>query len=346
MTKITRLAAVAALALGIGAFAAPSFAQIGGPVTGTPTNPITSPASADELELMNALNGGRIAGRSSIPDAQAATLIQPEGRDWRAFHNTTLTWVSGIAVLGMLAILAMFYLSKGRIRIEAGPAGRTIKRFGLFERTAHWMTASSFIVLGLSGLNLTFGRFLLLPLVGPEAFTEISMLGKIAHNYLSFPFTLGVVLLFLVWVKDNIPNAVDVAWFKAGGGLLGKSHGHPASGRFNGGQKMVFWVTVIGGSLVAASGYILIFPFTVTDIAGMQLAHIVHGVLSVLMVAAMLAHIYIGSLGMEGAFDAMGSGEVDLNWAKEHHSLWVEEEMTKARDTIAGPPGAKAAGAD
>ena len=151
-------------------------------------------------------------------------------------------------------------------------------------------------------------------------------------------------LMFLVWVKDNIPNAKDIAWFKAGGGLVGG--GHPPAGRFNGGQKMVFWITVIGGSAVAISGYILIFPFWVTDIAGMQLAHIVHGVISVLMIAAMIGHIYIGSVGMEGAFDAMGSGEVDLNWAKEHHSLWVEEEMAKARTTIAGPAGAKAAGAD
>lgn len=341
MNRITRFLAAAALALSL---ATPAMAQLGGPVTGTPTNPITTPGSADELELMKALNGGRIAGRGSIPDAQSQVLIQPEGREWRDFHNRTLTWVGGIAVLGMLAILVIFYMSKGRIPIGAGPAGRTIKRFNGFERAAHWMTASSFVVLGLSGLNLTFGRFLLLPIIGPEAFTAVSLWGKIAHNYLAFPFTLGIVLLFLVWVKDNIPNARDIAWFKAGGGLIG--HGHPEAARFNGGQKMVFWITVLGGALVSISGYVLIFPFVMTDIAGMQLAHIVHGVLSVLMVAAMIAHIYIGSVGMEGAFDAMGSGEVDLNWAKEHHSLWVEQEMAKARDTIGGPAGAKAAGAD
>jgi formate dehydrogenase subunit gamma len=341
MNRITRFLAAVALALSL---ATPAMAQLGGPVTGTPTNPITTPGSADELELMKALNGGRIAGRGSIPDATSEVLIQPEGREWRDFHNKTLTWVGGIAVLGMLAILVIFYMSKGRIAIEAGPAGRTIKRFNGFERAAHWMTASSFVVLGLSGLNLTFGRFLLLPIIGPEAFTAVSLWGKIAHNYLAFPFTLGIVLLFLVWVKDNIPNARDIAWFKAGGGLLG--HGHPEAARFNGGQKMVFWITVLGGALVSISGYVLIFPFVMTDIAGMQLAHIVHGVLSVLMVAAMIAHIYIGSVGMEGAFDAMGSGEVDLNWAKEHHSLWVEQEMAKARDTIGGPAGAKAAGAD
>ena len=340
---IARILPALALALGL-ALAAPALAQLGGPVSGTPTNPVAATATADELELQKALTGGRIAGRGSIPDTQSASLIQPAGRDWRAFHNVTLTWVGGIAVLGMLGVIVMFYAGKGRIRIDAGRSGRTIERFNLLERTAHWMTAISFIVLALTGLNLTFGRWTILPVLGPEAFATATLWGKYAHNYLSFPFTLGVVLMFLVWVKDNIPNRVDVAWFKAGGGLLGG--GHPEAGRFNGGQKMVFWITVIGGALVAVSGYVLIFPFWATDIAGQQLAHIVHGVISVLMIAAMIGHIYIGSLGMEGAFDAMGSGQVDLNWAKEHHSLWVQDEMAKARQTVAGTAGVRAAGAD
>ncbi|MBU8538564.1 formate dehydrogenase subunit gamma [Falsiroseomonas tokyonensis] len=300
--------------------------------------------SAEELELQAALRGERISGRITIPDRQAGNLIQPEGRDWRDFHNRTLTWVGGVAVLGMLAILALFFLVKGRLEVEAGPAGRTIQRFNLFERVAHWMTASSFVVLGLSGLNLTFGRFLLLPLIGPEAFTAVSLWGKIAHNYLAFPFTLGIVLLFLIWVRDNIPNKLDIAWLKAGGGFVG--HAHPDAHRFNAGQKAVFWITVLGGTLVAVSGYVLIFPFAVTDIAGQQLAHTVHGILSVLMVAVMLGHIYIGSLGMKGAFDAMGSGEVDLNWAREHHNLWVEEELSKARTTVTGPNAPRPLGAD
>jgi formate dehydrogenase subunit gamma len=81
---------------------------------------------------------------------------------------------------------------------------------------------------------------------------------------------------------------------------------------------------------VAATGYQLMFPFYLTDIEGMQLTHVVHSVVSVLFVAVMLAHIYIGTIGMEGAFEAMGSGTVDLNWAREHHSLWLEEENARA----------------
>jgi formate dehydrogenase subunit gamma len=341
MIMIARILPALALALGLG-FATPAPAQIGGPVTGIPTNPAPAGLSAEELELQKALQGGRIGGRISIPDAQASSLVQPAGRDWREFHNRTLTWIGGIAVLGMLAIIGMFYATRGRIAIDAGRSGRTIQRFNLLERSAHWMTAGSFVVLALTGLNLTFGRWLILPIIGPEAFATVTLWGKYAHNYLSFPFTLGVVLLFLLWVKDNIPNGRDVGWLKAAGGLFG--HAHPPAERFNAGQKMVFWITVLGGAAVAMSGYVLIFPFWATDIAGQQLAHIVHGVISVLMIGAMLGHIYIGSVGMEGAFDAMGSGQVDLNWAKEHHSLWVEDEMRKARETIA--PGARVAGAD
>ncbi len=299
--------------------------------------------SAEEMELQRTLQGGRIEGRITIPDRQAASLIQPEGRDWRVFHNRTLAWTGAIGVLGMLGVLTLFYLVRGRIRLTQGWSGRTIQRFNLLERVNHWMVATCFIILALSGLNLTFGRYLLLPLFGPETFTAIAQYGKTSHNYLAFPFTLGLVVMLLLWLRDNIPNRLDWAWIKAGGGFVKDSH--PAAARFNAGQKVVFWITVLGGGLVAASGYLLIFPFTVTDIAGQQWAHIVHGLLSVVMMASILGHIYVGSLGMEGAFDAMGTGQVDYNWAKEHHSLWVEQEVAKAHDTVA-PADAKAAGAD
>jgi formate dehydrogenase subunit gamma len=328
--KLRILGLLAALLIGA---AAPAIAQ---------TAP-RAPSMAEEMEVQALLRGTHIQGRISIPDEKAATLIQPEGREWRAFHNVTLAWVGGIAVLGMLAILTVFRLSKGRIPIEGGRSGRTLLRFNVLERGNHWMVASCFIILGLSGLNLTFGRHILLPIVGPEAFTAISQWGKYAHNFLAFPFTLGLVVMLLIWVKDNIPNARDIAWFKAGGGLIGNEH--PQAGRFNGGQKMVFWITVLGGAVVAVSGYLLVFPFFFTGMEGMQLSHIIHSLLSVLMIAAMLAHIYIGSVGMDGAFDAMGTGQVDLNWAKQHHGLWAQEELAKGR-TAVQPPGAKASGAD
>ena len=287
-------------------------------------NPTAS--SVQEQQLLQQLR--QVDGRVTIPDQRSATLIQPAGREWRQFHQVTLRWIGAIAIIGMLALLVGFYLWRGMVRIEEGRSGRTLVRFNGFERFVHWMTASCFIVLALSGLNITFGRVLLLPLIGPEAFTAFSQWAKYAHNYLSFPFTLGVLLILLMWLAGNIPNRVDVEWFKRGGGIVGNDH--PPAYRFNGGQKMIYWIVVIGGAAVAISGYILMFPFYGTTVVGMQVAQIIHAVVAMLFIAAMLGHIYIGTAGMEGAFEAMGTGEVDVNWARQHHRLWLEQEQAQA----------------
>jgi formate dehydrogenase subunit gamma len=167
-----------------------------------------------------------------------------------------------------------------------------------------------------------------MPLIGPDAFSAWSQWAKYAHNYLSFPFTLGVVLIFLMWIAWNMPTKVDWVWLKEGGGIVG--HRHPSAYRFNAGQKAIYWWVVIAGAAIAVSGYVLMFPFYGTNISNMQWAQIVHGVSGVLFVAVMLAHIYIGTIGMEGAFEGMWDGTVDLNWAKEHHDLWLEHEGGKA----------------
>jgi formate dehydrogenase subunit gamma len=319
---------VAALALLVlAAAAAPALAQQAGSV-----DPAKSAVS--EQELLQQFR--TIQGRSRIPDVKSYTLEQPAGRDWRQFREVTLRWIGGVAILGMLALLVLFYLSRGMVRIAAGRSGKTIVRFNAFERFVHWMTAVCFIILAISGLNITFGRPLLLPLMSPEAFTAWSEWAKYAHNYLSFPFTLGVILIFLMWIAGNIPNRVDLEWLRRGGGLFAGDH--PPAQRFNAGQKMIYWIVVLGGGAAAASGYLLMFPFYGTTVETMQQAQIVHSIVAMLFIAAMLAHIYIGTIGMEGAFEAMGEGEVDLNWAKEHHSLWLAEAGERERTA---PPRAQ-----
>jgi formate dehydrogenase subunit gamma len=309
------------------------------PVSAQQVNPRAS--SVHERQLLQELD--RIQGRISIPDQRASVLEQPAGREWREFRNVTLRWVGGISILGMLALLVIFYLARGMVRLESGRSGRTIVRFNAFERFVHWMTATCFIILAITGLNITFGRPLLLPLMGYQAFAEMSQWGKYAHNYLSFPFTIGVVLIFLMWIAGNIPNKVDVEWLKRGGGIVG--HDHPPAYRFNAGQKAIYWIVVIGGGLVAASGYVLMFPFYTTGIAGMQMAQMVHAIVAVLFIAVMLAHIYIGTIGMEGAFEAMGSGDVDVNWAREHHNLWLDEQMARTGPNDTQPQPRHAASA-
>jgi formate dehydrogenase subunit gamma len=298
------------------AIAAPLSAQ-------QPTSVNPSGAAVNEEKLFQQMR--QLDGRITIPNRTASVLEQPAGRDWRTFHQETLRWTGGIAIIGMFLLLVIFYSIRGTIKMSKGRSGRTITRFNGFERFTHWLTASTFIILALSGLNITFGKALLLPVMGPEAFAALSQWGKYFHNYLSFAFAIGLILTFLIWIKDNIPGGVDMEWIRRGGGIVG--HDHPTAPRFNAGQKIIYWLVVFGGAAIAISGYYLMFPFYGAGIEGMQLAAVIHSVVAVLLIAVMLAHIYIGTLGMEGAFEAMGTGEVDLNWAKEHHSIWVDEAM-------------------
>src|SRR3984957_9100846 len=271
----------------------------------------------------------RIEGRIDIPDRKAAVLIQPAGRTWDYFHEVLLHWGGAIVILGTVALLALAYFIVGRIRIAGGRSGQKILRFKAFERFSHWLTAVSFVILGLTGLNITFGKLVLLPVVGPDAFSEISEAAKYLHNFTSFAFMAGLVLIIVIFFKDNLPEKVDLDWLRQGGGFI--KNRHAPAGRFNLGEKLVYWLSLMAGIVVSLSGVLLLFPFYGTDIADMQLAQGAHAVVAVLFVALILAHIYIGTLGMEGAFEAMGQGDVDLNWAKEHHDLWLARQLEKER---------------
>ncbi|MDB5639438.1 MAG: formate dehydrogenase [Bradyrhizobium sp.] len=277
----------------------------------------------DEQTLLK--QAPRVEGRIIIPDSKAAVLIQPAGRTWDYFHEVLLHRGGAVVILGTLALLALAYVIVGKIRIAEGRSGQKILRFKAFERFSHWLTAVSFVVLGLTGLNITFGKILLLPLIGPDAFADVSQAAKYVHDFTSFAFMAGLLLIVVIFFRDNLFEKVDLEWIKQGGGFI--KNKHAPSGRFNLGEKLVYWLSLAAGIAVSLSGLLLLFPFFGTDIAGMQLAQVVHAVVAVLFVALILAHIYIGTLGMEGAFEAMGTGEVDLNWAKEHHDLWLAQQL-------------------
>ena len=289
------------------------------------------------------------AGSTQMKDELAAVMIQSEGDNWRAFRNGPLSNVGAYAVLGIIGLLVIFYFIRGKIRIDAGPSGDTILRFGTIDRFAHWLMAGSFVILAITGLNLLYGQYVLMPIIGKEAFASFTTVGKYAHNYLAFAFMAGLALSFVLWVRHNIPSRVDLEWLKAGGGIFKKGV-HPPARKFNAGQKIIFWAVMIGGLSVSMSGIALMFPFTttmfadtfsllnvlgfnlptdVTALREQQLNQLWHGIVSIALMTMIIAHIYIGSVGMEGAIDAMNSGHVDRNWAKEHHNLWVEEEDQK-----------------
>jgi formate dehydrogenase subunit gamma len=328
---------VAAFAVALALFVvAPAGAQ-------QPSSVNPTASSVKEQQLLEALKAGTpgtgttLHGRITIPDSRAANLIQPQGQAWRSVHQGLMHWIGTIAILGMLAVLVIFYLVRGRIKLDKGFSGILLQRFTSFERAVHWLVAGCFVILGLSGINVTFGKYLLLPLIGPEAFATFSQWAKYAHNYLAWPFMLGLVFMFLNWVGQNIPSRIDFEWLRRGGGIIG--HDHPPARKFNAGQKGIFWAVILGGASLSVSGIYLIYPPLAGGVLGGQFWNIVHGVVGVLLIAVILAHIYIGTLGMEGAVSAMTTGEVDLNWAKEHHSLWVEEEKAKgsARPPVIQP---------
>lgn len=349
IVMMTSLLMIAAFAL----MQAPAFGQQdqtpqSGPIGGNV--PGDSRGIASDSDLWRALKSGE-TGTVSDRNPAAAPSIQTRGMDWLRFRSENFATYSAWGIVGMIALLALFFAVRGRIRIgHGGPSGEKISRFKFVERLGHWLLASSFIILALTGLNLVFGREVIIPLLGKEAFATLTVYGKLAHNYIAFPFMVSLVWVAITWIWYNIPHPRDLVWFARGGGILGG--GHPPAKKFNAGQKIIFWLVILGGVSLSLSGWTLLFPFTThhfadtfqainsvfgtglpttfTIIEEQQLAVSWHGIVSVFMICVVIAHIYIGSVGMEGAFAAMSTGEVDRTWAKEHHSLWVEEEDAKS----------------
>ena len=294
----------------------------------------------------------------SIPDKRAAILVQDGGMEWLEWRSKggPLQVYGGYTLLAIFGILALFFLIRGKVRIGAGRSEQTIERFKTIERFAHWVLAGSFILLALTGLNLLYGKDWIMPVLGKEAFATITNAGKWVHNNVAWAFMLSIILVFVLWVRHNLPSLLDLKWFAMGGGLVGNAH--PPARKFNAGQKIIFWSVIVLGTSISLSGISLLFPYeapmfaktfevlnsigagplimgapletNLTDMQEMQYAQIWHTIVAFAMIFIILAHIYIGSVGMEGAFDAMGTGHVDMNWAREHHGLWVEEEMSKS----------------
>lgn len=312
--------ALAALALSAGIASAQST---------DPVNPTA--VSVQEDKLLEALKPGEaLSGRITIPADSAADLVKPGNKDWLWYNLNVFDWLIIAGVVVTLLAVAIFYFRVGRLSMEKGRSGRTITRFSLIERVMHWTMATSFIVLALSGLNVAIGRYVVLPLLGENAFGTLTYWGKLAHNYLAWPFMLCVALTFVMWIRHNIPSKLDIAWLKAGGGLL-KNGAHPPAKKFNAGQKIVYWAVVIGGTALILSGLALMFPAFTQGAYQWQLAQSLHAIFAAGMIAMVIGHIYIATAGSEGALEAMTSGEVDVNWAEQHHSLWLKDEMAKGR---------------
>jgi formate dehydrogenase subunit gamma len=292
-----------------------------------PTNQPTDNTAALLQKLDVTSMPPRTQGFVHIQDQKAGVLIQPDGRIFRDVHSIDQFWIDAAFIIVAVLAMAAMYLLAGSMHYHPDERGRTLLRFSAFERFIHWLVASCFIILGLTGLNLVFGRRLLQPWMGDNAFAEMTHLGKLAHNFLAFPFMAGLIVLTLQWLRHNIPDRTDITWIKMGGGMFGGPH--PTAKKFNAGQKMIYWLAVFGGGALALTGIALLVPFTYTNILGMQLIQVSHSLIAAAMIAVIIGHIYLGTIGIRGSFAAMATGRVDLNWAREHHWLWVHEEVHK-----------------
>lgn len=265
------------------------------------------------------------------------TLINNSGQNWRQLREGPIHNIGGwFLVLVPLALLA-FFLIKGRQPIEGGRAGVTVPRWSLFDRTLHWFTAISFIVLAITGLSLLFGRTVLIPLFGHTGNAAWSVIAMNVHNYVGPVFSIGVVLMLVKWAVHNIPRRHDLEWFRKGGGIVGREH--PPAGFMNGGEKVWFWGGIFFlGLIVIISGFVLNFPQFGQARSTMSTAHLFHAIAAIAWIGFAMGHVYIGTAGTEGALEGMTRGEVDVNWARQHHDLWLEELEREGR--VAGAPNA------
>lgn len=275
---------------------------------------------------------------SSLPGQEMGVLIQPKaqfpgqarpttaGQAWREYRNGPLTQIGGWLLVAAVAGVIAVYLIFGPMRLQGQRSGRLIERFTVLERTAHWTTAISFVVLAVSGLTMLFGKYVLLPVFGHALFGWLSYLLKTLHNFVGPLFAVSLTVTFILFVKDNFPRAGDLKWLLTMGGMFGGKHAH--AGRFNAGEKLWFWggVTVLG-LIVSASGFVLdyLVPGIASTRSNMQIANVVHVIGAVLIIAASIGHIYMGTLGQEGAYQAMRTGYVDDTWAQQHHDLWYAD---------------------
>ena len=261
---------------------------------------------------------------ASVAGRETNVLIQDSGRDWRVLRNGPLTFYGGIVILVVPALLLLFFVTKGKIQLKAKLTGRLIERFNSAERVAHWTMAISFVALAATGLSLLFGKYVLMPWLGATAFSGIAVSAKVIHNFVGPLFMFSMVVMIVIFVKDNIWRAYDMAWLRKFGGMI--SGEHVPAGRFNAGEKAWFWIgVVLLGIAVSISGAILLFPNWNTSREIMGGSNLVHASLACIFIAMSFAHIYLGTIGMAGAYDAMRKGYVDETWAKEHHDIWYDE---------------------
>jgi formate dehydrogenase subunit gamma len=329
-----------------------------------PQKPAASPEQAQQQSQQNQPGNNAPVWRevqrgepnyTSIPGREMNVLIQPParflgqehrttaGEAWRQFRNGPMTFYGGWLVVGVAIVILAFYFTFGPVKLHDRPTGRLMQRFSRIDQIVHWSVAISFVILGLTGLLMMFGKHVLLPIIGYTLFGLLTNLGKNLHNFVAPFFMVAVAAMIVLYVRHNLPKLYDLKFLFGAFAVMAKGK-HIPSGKFNGGEKVWFWLGVVGLSVVVSwSGVILLFPNFDQSRAVMQDAWIWHAGAALVYIAISFGHIYLGTIGLEGSYQAMRSGYVDETWAKEHHQYWYEDMKAGTRGGAGGavPAGAR-----
>lgn len=288
------------------------------------------------------------AGISQVRQVDSGVLINAHGDQWARFRMNQLSTYGGIAIAAIFALVILFYVVRGKVPIEGGLSGRMVRRFTDYERVVHWTLAIVFLFLAITGLILLLGRPLLLPLFGQAVFSLMASASKEGHNLFGPLFLVSLIMMLISFGRRNIYERGDMTWLLRGGGLIGE--GHASGGFFNMGEKTWYWMVILIGLVIAASGLILVSPSLGQGRVIMELAHVIHAIGAIVLVAVSIGHMYLGSIGSEGALEGMKTGYVDINWADAHHDRWGkichEEDLIIAGEEYAKLQGRKPAATD
>lgn len=269
-------------------------------------------------------------GYSAVKGRETNELIQGSGENWRQVRNGPMAFYGSVLLGLVVSALVLFYVTRGQVKLTHPRTGQTVERWTLNERRLHWSTAITFVVLGITGLSLLYGRHVLIPLFGYPGFADYAIVAKWLHNVIGPVFVVCLLTVLVKWFKHNMFNKVDIEWFKAYGGMVGDNH--PSAGRMNGGEKLWYWTLATAGLALCISGLVLDFPNFDQEREIIQLAHVLHLATALVLIAFSFGHIYIGTIGTEGALEGMTTGQVDVAWAEQHHDLWLKEVQQQATD--------------
>lgn len=290
--------------------------------TGIDTRPGAEELTNPRSDTWRQVRDG-VSGVTTVKGQETGELIENAGQNWRQLRNGPMATLGAWFLSFVLMALAAFYLWRGQVKIDHPRSGKTVTRWTLNERRLHWTTATLFIALAITGLSLLYGRYVLIPLLGYPGFSVYATGAKWIHNVLGPVFMVALFIILIKWFKDNLFNKTDIQWFRDFGGMVGDKH--PSAGRFNGGEKAWFWTLATAGVALCFSGLVLDFPNFGQERLPIIIAHLIHLTTAFVLMGFALGHIYIGTLGTEGALEGMTTGEVDETWAEQHHDLWLEE---------------------